>query len=464
MAIYKPYPKYKNSNIPWLVEIPEHWEVRKVKYLFKEQDKRSLTGSEDLLSVSQYTGVTKKSDKVANGDRLTNAKTLEGYKIVSKGDLVINIMLAWNGSLGISKYDGIVSPAYCVYKLKEGNEKYFGYLFKTKNAQQEFKKNSTGIIDSRLRLYTDDFFSIKTAVPPFEEQTAIARFLDYKLAKINRFIQKKKQLIKLLNEQKAAIINQAVTKGLDPNVKMKDSGIEWLGEIPEHWEVSKIKWLTPVKRGASPRPIDDPIYFDEDGEFGWVRIADVTASERYLENTTQKLSELGSSLSVKQFPGDLFLSIAGSVGKPIITKIKCCIHDGFVWFPLLQINKEFIYYIFIAGRCYLGLGKMGTQLNLNTDSVGGITIPLPPTNEIDDIVEFLDLETATINTTISTIEKEIALVEEYKTALIAEAVTGKIDVRGYEVPEVTEEETYEEIEEEISITSEDAEAYQTVEE
>ncbi|MCO6498707.1 MAG: restriction endonuclease subunit S, partial [Chitinophagaceae bacterium] len=209
----KPYSTYKKTEVSWLGELPKHWEVKKVKYLFTEQDKRSLTGSEDLLSVSQYTGVTKKSDKVANGDSLTNAKTLEGYKIVSKGDLVINIMLAWNGSLGISKYDGLVSPAYCVYKLKEGNEKYFGYLFKTKNAQQEFKKNSTGIIDSRLRLYTDDFFSIKTAVPPKEEQTAIARFLDYKLAKINRFIQKKKQLITLLNEQKAAIINQAVTKG-----------------------------------------------------------------------------------------------------------------------------------------------------------------------------------------------------------------------------------------------------------
>src|SRR5690554_4595195 len=311
MAIYKPYPKYKNSNIPWLGEIPEHWEVRKVKYLFKEQDKRSLTGSEDLLSVSQYTGVTKKSDKVANGDRLTNAKTLEGYKIVSKGDLVINIMLAWNGSLGISKYDGIVSPAYCVYKLKEGNEKYFGYLFKTKNAQQEFKKNSTGIIDSRLRLYTDDFFSIKTAVPPFEEQSAIARFLDYKLAKINRFIRKKKQLIKLLNEQKAAIINQAVTKGLDPNVKMKDSGIEWLGEIPEHWEVRKLKYVANVVLGKMLCNEDKGDYFKKpylkSKNIQWLNVDISDVEEMWFSNSELEIYRLKK--------GDLILSEGGEVGK-----------------------------------------------------------------------------------------------------------------------------------------------------
>ena len=222
----KPYKNYKSSKVAWLGNIPEHWEMRRIKYIFKEQDKRSELGSEDLLSVSHYTGVTKKSDKVTNGELLTNANTLVGYKIVEKGDLVINIMLAWNGSLGISKYHGITSPAYCVYKSLIGGEKYFGYLFRTKNAQQEFKKQSTGIIDSRLRLYSDKFFNIKTVIPPLPEQLAIANFLDYKLGKIDRFIQKKKQLIKLLNEQKAGIINDAVTRGLNPNANMKPSNIE----------------------------------------------------------------------------------------------------------------------------------------------------------------------------------------------------------------------------------------------
>lgn len=123
--------------------------------------------------------------------------------------------------------------------------------------------------------------------------------------------------------------------------KYKPSRVEWIGEIPKHWDFLRIKRLTNIKRGASPRPIDDPKYFDDNGEFAWVRIADVTASERYLESTTQVLSELGSSLSVKRYPGDFFLSIAGTVGKPIITKIKCCIHDGFVWFPNLKANPEY---------------------------------------------------------------------------------------------------------------------------
>lgn len=155
----------------------------------------------------------------------------------------------------------------------------------------------------------------------------------------------------------------------------KDSGVEWIGEVPSHWEVRKIKTFSPVKRGASPRPIDDPKYFDENGEFSWVRIADVSASDKYLTTTTQKLSNLGSSLSVKRYPGDIFISIAGTVGKPIISSIKCCIHDGFVYFPYLKnMNTEFLYYIFMSGQPYLGLGKLGTQLNLNTETIGNIYI------------------------------------------------------------------------------------------
>lgn len=205
--------------------------------------------------------------------------------------------------------------------------------------------------------------------------------------------------------------------------KYKDSGIDWIGEIPEHWNCLKIKRLTNVKRGASPRPIDDPKYFDENGEFAWVRIADVTASERYLESTTQQLSELGSSFSVKRYPGDFFLSIAGTVGKPIITKIKCCIHDGFVWFPNLNTNPEYLYYIFSTGLPYQGLGKWGTQLNLNTDTVGEINIPLPKNEEIEGIISYLDEETAQMDKLITNKLKLIELLKEERMAIINNAVT-----------------------------------------
>ncbi|MDS1371612.1 restriction endonuclease subunit S [Aliarcobacter butzleri] len=207
----------------------------------------------------------------------------------------------------------------------------------------------------------------------------------------------------------------------------KDSGVEWLGEIPNHWTIKRVKALSRVKRGASPRPIDDPRYFDDNGEFAWVRIADVTANEHYLNTTTQRLSKIGASLSVKLQSNELFLSIAGSVGKPMISNMKCCIHDGFVYFPELKFNKEFLYRVFETGRPYVGLGKTGTQLNLNTESVGSIFIPIPPENEIDAILLFLDEKTAQIDEGISQKEKLIELLKERKQIVINDAVTKGLD-------------------------------------
>ena len=215
--------------------------------------------------------------------------------------------------------------------------------------------------------------NLPISAPLILEQKAIAHYLDTKIAQIDRKIDLLTQKATQYSKLKQSLISETVTRGLDKTVTMKDSGVEWIGKVPEHWGVKRIKDLVLVKRGASPRPIDDPIYFDEYGEFSWVRIADLSASERYLLMTKEKLSQLGSSLSVKRYPGDFILSIAGTVGKPIITKIKCCIHDGFVWFPNLKINPEYWYYLFSTGLPYQGLGKLGTQLNLNTTTVGIIS-------------------------------------------------------------------------------------------
>jgi type I restriction enzyme S subunit len=284
------------------------------------------------------------------------------------------------------------------------------------------------------KLSKDNLGSIPLPHPPELEQQKIADFLDYKTQQIDQLIEKKKALIEKLNEQRIAVITQAVTKGIDKNAKMKPSGVDWLGDVPEHWEIKSIKRMSIVRRGASPRPIQDLKYFDDEGEYAWVRIADVTSNDHYLLNTTQRLSELGKSYSVPLQPGTLFLSIAGSVGKPMITSIKCCIHDGFVYFPYLTDSPEYLYYIFISGQCYLGLGKLGTQLNLNTDTVGGIKVGLPALAEQKIIVNYLNSEMEKIDQMILLVNGAVTKLEEYRSATITAAVTGKIDIRNIEIP------------------------------
>jgi type I restriction enzyme, S subunit len=203
----------------------------------------------------------------------------------------------------------------------------------------------------------------------------------------------------------------------------KNSHIDWLGAVPAHWEVKAIKWLSPVFRGASPRPIDDPKYFDINGEYAWVRIADVSASDGILNTTTQRLSAQGSTLSVKLEPGSLFVSIAGTVGKPCVTGIKACIHDGFVYFPRLRVDQRLLYRIFEAGICYGGLGKFGTQLNLNTDTIGSIRVAIPPDDELQGILSFLDSEIAKIDALISEQRRLIELLNEKRSAVVSKLVT-----------------------------------------
>lgn len=469
MKGFKPYENYKSSGISWLGEIPEHWEVKRIKYIFTEQDKRSEDGLEELLSVSHYTGVTKKSDKYKAGEEISNAKTLVGYKIVTEGDLVMNIMLAWNGSLGISKYNGITSPAYCVFRSLIGGERYFGYLFRTKNAQQEFKKQSTGIIESRLRLYPDKFFNIKTAIPSAEEQTAIANFLDYKIAKIDRFIRKKKQLIKLLNEQKAGIINQAVTKGLDPNAKMKSSGIEWMGDIPKHWETSKLTGLCLFVRGNSSFKKDELL---SEGQFVALQYGKTYKIDEVNENYQFYVNDEFYKASQVVSSGDVIIVSTSET-------VEDLGHSAFYNRPDLgllggeqivirpnndELNGKYLYYsskVFAKELKKFATGVKVYRFNIN--NLKTIYIAVPPFQEQQEIVNYIESESHRIYTTISTIEKEILLTQEYKTALIAEAVTGKIDVRDFVVPEVVEEETYEELEEELNMVADDESDYQNEE-
>jgi type I restriction enzyme, S subunit len=433
------YPSYKEIGFEWIGEIPNHWDIKRIKY----------TSSFQLSGVDRITSETEINVSICHYPDVYNNESIFRRTKISKGtctpqeldkfclrlgDILITKDSESPSDIGVPCYvEENIENTVCGYHLGQYrisdkmSPKYVFRFIQSDFVQSYFETESNGI--TRFGLGKPSLENLELVIPPLQEQHQISNYLDHKIQQIDSLIEKTQQKIELLKEQRKSLINQVVTKGLNPDDEMKDSGVEWIGKIPSGWDVVSIKRLCSVKRGSSPRPIDDPKYFDERGEFRWVRISDVSSSERYLEKTTQVLSELGSSLSTKRYPGDIFLSIAGSVGKPIISKIKCCIHDGFVWFDDLNLDSEYLYYIFSLGQCFQGLGKFGTQLNLNTETVGSIKIPLMTHIEQQLIVDHLDKETTKIDSTIEKEHQRTELLKEYRQSLISEVVTGKVDVR-----------------------------------
>ena len=436
---FKPYPAYKDSGVEWLGEIPEHWEVHRLKEVASVQlsnvDKKTLDG-QVAVQLCNYTDVYY-NDNISDGLEFMEASAtpeqVQKFALRAGDVLITKDSETWTDIAVPAVVTEDLPGVLCGYHLAHIRPKagihgpFLARAFSAIGPRDQFHVAANGI--TRFGLGGDAIASGFFTLPPESEQRAIATFLDRKADRLDALVAKKQRLIDLLKEQRTALITRVVTKGLDPSVPMKESGVEWLGEIPAHWEVKKIKRLCLVRRGASPRPIEDPVYFDDEGEYAWVRIADVTASERYLEETTQRLSELGKAKSVPLDPGELFVSIAGTVGKPIITRIKCCIHDGFVYFVYLRESREYLYYLFSCGEPYKGLGKLGTQLNLNTDTIGDIYLPRPSMMEQERIVSYLDAEAAKINALIGKVLDAITKLGELRAALISAAVTGKIDVR-----------------------------------
>ena len=238
MVVLKSYSAYKESDIPWLGEIPAHWEVLPNRALFFEVNDRNHP-DEELLSVTISRGVIRQSDLLADSSKKDSSdQNKANYKLVKPGDIAYNKMRAWQGAIGVSQYCGIVSPAYIIVRpRREMDAKYYHYLLRTPAFATEAERWSYGITSDQWSLRANDFKRIYCCLPPPDEQATIARYLDYVDRRIRRYIRAKQQLITLLTEQKQAIIHRAVTHGLDPDVPLKESGVEWLGEIPAHWEV-----------------------------------------------------------------------------------------------------------------------------------------------------------------------------------------------------------------------------------
>lgn len=418
------YPEYKATNLPWLPQIPTHWEMMKNKYLLKQREDVSETGDELLLSLSQYTGITAK--KLSSG-RLS--ETLVGYKIVHKNDIVMNIMLAWNGSTAMSTLDGVVSPAYAVFQVTGDTQpKFLHYLFKIPQILQYFKAFSFGVIESRLRLYPDELAKLFSIIPPVAEQEQIVRYLDSMTAKINKLIRAKKKQIALLQEQKQAIINQAVTKGLNPNAEMKDSGIDWLGQIPAHWAIKKFSKVASIKSNL----VKPENYYDYP-----------QVSPDKIEKHTGKLLPV---ISVKDagiisnnhlfFKGQILYSKI----RPLLNKVAIAPFDGLCsadMYPIETIlETEYLKFFMLSTWFLYQIKQSGDRAKMpkiNQEEMAKLEIVIPSKHEQKDIVRSIYECWNQIDMVLKSLEKSIQTLSEYKNSLIASVVTGQVDIRNIQV-------------------------------
>lgn len=394
----------------WLGNFPAHWQVLRIKNIFSEIEDRSTSGNEELLSVSHYTGITLKRDSLENEDDfISNAETLEGYKRVAKGDLVINIMLAWNGSLGISPFDGITSPAYCVYRTKENNNpEYFGYLFATNLLKTEFRKKSTGIIDSRLRLYSDKFFSIFSVVPPVEEQNQIVEYIKTQSQKINHFIAKKQQFIALLKEQRQSVINEAVKKGTRTRLKnIVTTNDEALGESTDENYLLRYIDIGNVNSNGSITDIQELTFKNAPSR-----------ARRIVKKGDIIISTVRTYLQAITLINEDDENLIASTGFAVLR-------------PKKNVDVEFLNYALRGNNFIDAVNKNSYGVSypaINSTTLSALSIFIPNTKEEQtQIVNHIKTETATIDTAIAKTEREIELIKEYKEAMIAEAVMGKVN-------------------------------------
>lgn len=424
------YNEYKDSGVQWLGEIPSHWGLRRTKYVWQETDNRSEFGSEQLLSVSQYDGV-----REAQTD--SRSESLKGYKVVKQDELVINIMLAWLGGLGVSKHEGIVSPAYCVYKLQDAqNPRFLHYLYRTPIYLAEFARHSTGIVPSRWRMYTDDFGEVLTLLPPIEEQNAMVAYLDTATAKIDEAISQQQKMIELLNERKQIIINNAVTKGLNPDAPMKDSGVDWIGEIPEHWEVKKLKHVCQAFGRIGFRGYSTTDLVDE-GE-GCITLSPSNMRDgkmQYGKCTYLSWEKYEESPEIKVFNGDiLFVKTGSTYGKSSIVEdlpLEATINPQLLVFKNFTCNNMFLANVLqsTAIKTQVEISVIGGTIpTISQQKILNYVFPFPTEDEQYAIVEYVESKSAPINSAIKAAEKQIFLLQERKQIIINDVVTGKVKV------------------------------------
>ena len=438
MSRYKAYPEYVPSGVEFLDSLPVGWRTLRGKYVFSEYSERSESGEEQLLSVSEYYGVKPRGEVIEEGDFLSRAESLVGYKKCQKNDLVMNIMLAWKCGLGISKYDGIVSPAYSVFRFNgNASPDYMHYLLRTDTYTGHFKTRSTGVIDSRLRLYPESFGDVSLVLPSISEQEKIVAFLDHETAKIDALIGKQQRLIELLKEKRQAVISHAVTKGLNPNAPMKDSGVEWLGEVPAHWNVSRIKNIAQLESGHTPDKKIEEYWID--CNIPWVSLNDSTQLKAfdYITDTAFCLNDKGiANSSARKLPARcVVFTRDASIGlAAITTRVMAVSQHVIAWIcDEEKVIPEYLLLVFYAMKDELERYTFGATLKtIGMADVKKLVGVFPSISEQQSIVENVFVAKEKFDFSVSKVEAAIQLSKERRTALISAAVTGKIDVRDWQ--------------------------------
>ena len=421
--------KMRDSGIPWIGEVPEGWGVNKIKYHLTRNEIKNKPDKQ-VLSVYRDYGVIPKDSRDDNHN-VTSEDTSK-YKYVQKGDLVINKMKAWQGSLGVSKYEGIVSPAYYIYKFHDDSfdGKFFHYLIRG-CYKDEFRRISGGIREGQWDLSAEKFENTMIIIPPIPEQHRIADFLDSKCSEIDNLIENLRARVESAKEYKKAVITEAVTKGLDKDAKMKDSGVDWIGKIPEKWKVSRIGHDYNVTLG---KMLDSKEY-DQHEMNNYLCAANIKWSGVNTSiNKKMKFSSSEKPLYLLQ-KGDVLIMEGGTAGTSCIYNNEfapCYIQNSVHRCRAINNNiSKYLYYwmhvVFYSGYINSICNK-ATILHYTKEKVEKTPIVLPSIVEQKSIVNYLDAKCSEIDALLQNYEDQIATLEEYKKSLIYEYVTGKKEV------------------------------------
>jgi type I restriction enzyme S subunit len=432
------YPKYKVSNVEWLRKIPNCWSTVPARRIFLQKRDPYQSGDEQLSATQKY-GVVPQSKFMEDEDqKVTLALNgLASFKHVNKDDFVISLR-SFQGGIEHSAYFGCVSPAYTILRpAVQIFPSYWKYLFKSKGFVEALQSVTEGIRDGKSISY-EQFGKIGVPVLPIAEQLAIASFLDHETAKIDALIAEQQRLIELLKEKRQAVISHAVTKGLDPNVRMKDSGVEWLGEVPEHWEVVKLGRLC---SDVADGPHFSPSYVDENsGGVAFLSARNLKVDKWDLDDvkyvSVADCNEFDKR--IKPLVGDVLYTKGGTTG---IARVVDLDFKFQVWVHLavLKIKKDIVLPEYVA----FALNSRGayeqsqiytrgaTNQDLGLTRMIKILIALPPLKESQGIIRHIEVATTKLDQLIFESESAVKLLQERRTALISAAVTGQIDVRGF---------------------------------